>query len=141
MILYVDTSALVKLYVEEAGSTAVAAAVERAAAVATARITYAEVRAALAHHARAGGLVSAELRRVVRHLDEEWGQYTLVEVSDAVVRRAGALAERYRLRGYDAVQLATAVDVRAAGGEIEFASYDDALNRAARRERLRTMPR
>lgn len=137
MILYLDTSSLVKLYVEEAGSTAIAAAVERATAVATARITYAEARAAFARHTRAGGLTPAELRRVVRQLDEEWGQYSIVEITDAVVRRAGALAERHKLRGYDAVQLAAALDVRLAGGDIEFSSCDIRLSRAARRERLR----
>lgn len=109
MILYLDTSALVKLYIEEAGSTAVATVVERAAAVATARITYAEARAAFARHTQAGGLTPVELRHVVRHLDEEWGQYSLVEVTDAVVHRAGALAERHKLRGYDAVQIAAAL--------------------------------
>jgi predicted nucleic acid-binding protein len=137
VILYLDTSALVKLYVEEVGSAAIAAAVDRAAAVATARITYAEALAAFARHTRAGGLRSAELRRVVHQLDEEWGQYSIVEITDAVVRRAGALAERHKLRGYDAVQLAAALDVRVAGGDVEFASFDVRLSRAARRERLR----
>ena len=137
MILYLDTSALVKLYVEEPGSIEVAAAVERATAVATARITYAEARAAFARHRRAGGLTPAELRRVVRQLDEEWAQYSIVEITAAVVRRAGGLAERHELRGYDAVQLAAALDVRLAGGDIEFSSFDQRLNGAARRERLR----
>jgi uncharacterized protein len=141
VILYLDTSALVKLYIEELGSTAVAKAVERAAAVVTARISYAEARAAFARHARAGGLTPSELRRVVRQFDEEWGQYSLVEVTDAVVRRAGGFAERHKLRGYHAVQLAAAVDVRLAGGDVEFSSFNAALNQAARRERLRTAPR
>jgi predicted nucleic acid-binding protein len=141
VILYLDTSALVKLYVEESGSDTIAAAVERAAAVATARITYAEARAAFARHARGGGLTPAELRRVVRHLDEEWGQYSLVEITDAVVRRAGALAERHKLRGYDAVQLAAALDIRLAADQSEFLSFDARLNQAAQRERLRTPTR
>jgi len=140
VILYLDTSALVKLYVEEAGSIAVSAAVHRATAVATARITYAEARAAFARHRRAGGLTPAELRRVVHQLDEEWGQYSTVEITDAVVRRAGALAERHALRAYDAVQLAAALDMRLAGASIEFSSFDERLNRAARRERLRMSP-
>jgi predicted nucleic acid-binding protein len=77
------------------------------------------------------------LRRVVRQLDEEWGQYSIVEVTDALVRRAGALAERHRLRGYDAVQLSAGVDLRAAGAtDLAFASFDTRLNQAARRERL-----
>ena len=135
MILYLDTSALVKLYIEESGSSAVAAVVEAATAVATARISYAEARAAFARHARAGGL-GAELRRVVSQLDEEWGQYSIVEVTDTVVRRAGTLAERHKLRAYDAVQLSAVLDLRLAGGAVEFLSFDSRLNQAARRERL-----
>ncbi len=48
MILYLDTSALVKLYVSEEGSEIVRGAVESAGRVATSRIAYAEARAALA---------------------------------------------------------------------------------------------
>jgi len=137
VILYLDTSALVKLYVAEGGTDTVAAAADRATALVTVRVTYAEARAAFAGHARAKGLTPGELRRVVRQLDEEWGQYSIVEVTDALVRRAGALAERHRLRGYDAVQLSAALGLRIPGGaDIAFASFDVRLNHAARRERL-----
>jgi predicted nucleic acid-binding protein len=136
VILYVDASALVKLYVEEPGSQVVAARVEEAEAVATVRVTYAEARAALVRHRREGGLTGAALRQAVRQLDGEWGTYNVVEVSEPVVRRAGTLAERHGLRGYDAVQLAAALDVRDAGADLEFACFDTNLVRAAARERL-----
>jgi predicted nucleic acid-binding protein len=136
VILYVDTSALVKLYVEEAGTLRVVTRVEHAEAVATALTTYAEARAALARHQREGGISGAELRRTVRELDREWGSYNVVGLSDSLVHSAGALAERHALRGYDAVQLAAALELRAAGGPVEFCAFDDRLNRAARRERL-----
>ena len=71
MILYLDTSALVKLYVEELGTSMVTARVERAEAVATVRATYAEARAALARHRRERALTAASLRRAVRELDRE----------------------------------------------------------------------
>lgn len=48
MILYVDTSALVKVYVTEPGSSEVRGRIDEAEAVATALVTYAEARAALA---------------------------------------------------------------------------------------------
>jgi predicted nucleic acid-binding protein len=86
-------------------------------------------------------LTAPTLRRAVRQLDGDWGTYNLVEVSDVVVRRAGVLAERHALRGYDAVQLAAALDVRDAGGDLEFACFDDRLARAAARERLSLVAR
>lgn len=136
MILYVDTSALVKLYVEEAGTPTVEARVEDAEAVATALVTYAEARAALARHRREGAISGADLRRAVRELERQWPTYNVVGLSDALVYSAGALAERHALRGYDAVQLAAALELRAAGGRVEFCAFDTRLNRAARRERL-----
>ncbi len=136
MILYLDTSALVKVYVEEAGTAAVVARVDEAEAVATVRVTYAEARAALARHRREGGLTSVALRRVVRELDREWDFYNVVDLSDPLVRQAGALAERHALRGYDAIQLAAALELRAAGGDVVFLSFDARLNNAARRQRL-----
>jgi len=136
VILYVDTSALVKLYVEETGTLGVATRVEQADAVATSLITYAEARGALARHQREGGITGAELRRAVRQLDREWRTYNVVNLSDALVHSVGALAERHALRGFDAVQLAAALELRAVGGQVEFCAFDVRLNRAARRERL-----
>jgi predicted nucleic acid-binding protein len=141
LILYLDTSALVKLYVEEPGSDEVGARVERASAVVTARIAYAEARAAFARHRREGGLTGAELRRVVQQLDHEWSTYGVVDAGENVVRRAGALAERHALRGFDALHLASALELRRAGGEIAFMSFDARLTSAARRERLRAPTR
>ena len=115
----------------------VAARVEHAEAVVTARVTYAEARAAFARHRREGGLTAPALRRVVHELDGEWGAYNIVDVTDPVVRRAGVLAERHALRGYDAVQLAAALNVSGPGMDFEFASFDVPLARAAARERLR----
>jgi predicted nucleic acid-binding protein len=126
----------VKLYVEEAGTSDVKAGVDRADAVATVRVTYAEARAALARHRRDGALTSSQLRHAVGELDREWAAYNVLDVTETLVRAAGALAERHALRGYDAVQLASALEVRAAGGVVEFCAFDGPLNRAARRERL-----
>ena len=136
MILYLDTSTLVKLYVDEAGTEAVCARVDEASSVVTARVAYAEARAAFARHRREGALTAALLRRVVAHVDQDWPRYTVVEITDSVVRRAGALAERHALRGYDAIHLAAALEVHGAGTNQEFACCDVRLNRAARREGL-----
>ena len=136
MILYVDTSALVKVYVGEAGTTEVLNRIGQAEAVATALVTYAEARAALARHRREGGITRADLRRAVRELDRDWTTYNVIALSDALVHSAGELAERHALRGYDAVQLAAVLELRAAGGSVEFCAFDARLNRAARRERL-----
>ncbi|HKA29949.1 MAG TPA: type II toxin-antitoxin system VapC family toxin [Candidatus Binatia bacterium] len=137
MTLYLDTSALVKLYVTEDGSHEVKSWVAAASAIFTASITYAETRAALAQSWRAGALSQSDLRRAVMEFDAAWKGYAVVEVSEALVLRAGGLAEEHALRGYDAVQLAAALDARPSSSEHVFASFDLDLNAAAAREGLR----
>jgi uncharacterized protein len=134
--LYLDTSALVKLYVSEQGSAAVHAWTSAASLIATARITYAEARAAIAQTRHLGALTPAELRRAVAALDAGWTGFLRVDVSEALVSRAGYLAEKHGLRGYDAVQLAAALDARPVVADYRFASFDDTLNAAAAREGL-----
>ena len=139
MILYLDTSALVKVYVAEDGSDVVLARVKAVREVATSVVAYAEARAAFARHFREKRLKKSQLRAVVRHLDDDWPKYNVVDVVDSVARRAGLLAERYSLRGFDAIHLATAVQLRAEGLRVEFGCFDDRLLGAARRARLRLL--
>jgi predicted nucleic acid-binding protein len=136
VILYLDTSALVKLYVEERGSSATRALVEAAGSAYTVLVSYVEARAAFARMRREGALSGPELRAIVRRLDEDWRFYGIVEVSDALVRRAGALAEKRALRAFDSIQLAAALEVRDGGAPLEFVCFDDRLRAAARAERL-----
>lgn len=136
MIAYLDTSALVKLYVQEDGSSRVERLVADATVVATARVAYVEARAAFARHRRDGALTAPALRRVIQLLDTDWGCYTIVEVSEPLVRQAGALAERRALRAYDALHLAGALEIAGGTTETVFACFDERLTLAARREGL-----
>ncbi len=136
MILYLDTSALVKLYVEETGTADVAQWVRDAELVATVRIAYAQACAAFARHRREQALTATLLRRVVTLLDADWERYTLLEVTEALVRTAGRLAERHALRGLDAVHLAAAATLREPGTTVAFGCFDARLHRAAQREGL-----
>lgn len=133
MTLYLDTSSLVKLYVEESGSLDVVAHLEAADVVATASVAYAEARAALARRHRERALSSRAHQEARRRLDADWPALLTIVVTDDVSRHAGDLAERYGLRGYDAIHLAAyAVVARAAGVQgTTFSSADRTLNRAA----------
>lgn len=108
MILYLDTSALVKIYVEET-SAVVREHVKQAEGLATSRIAYAEARAAFARKRRERGLSRADYRSVVNDLDQDWADYFIVDVSEILVKAAGLLAESHALRGADAIHLASAV--------------------------------
>lgn len=135
MKLYLDTSALVKLYVEEEGAPVVRNAVAQAELVATAAIAYVEARAAFVRRRHEGGLLTAEYRRIIRDVDSDWARYLVVEVTDSLIRDAARLAEAHRLRAYDAIHLASAAAVHDRLAEpIMFASWDAGLEKVARRE-------
>lgn len=108
MIAYFDTSALVALIVQETGSARAQLLWDEAERVVAVRLVYAEGWAALGMANRTGRISRPALRRALRDLDGCYLQMDIVEVSDDLVRQAGALAEIHSLRGYDAVHLAAA---------------------------------
>ena len=135
MTLYLDTSSLVKLYVTESGSDIVHQFVTGATIVATSVVAYAEARATLARLRRDGVLTAASLASVKRQLAEQWPTYLTLDATDALCRAAGTLAEKYHLRGFDSIHLASFAEVarRAGVADTQFSSFDDRLNDAARK--------
>lgn len=133
MIVYLDTSSLVKLYIEEAGAAEVRALAADARVVATSDVAYPEMRAALARRHRDRSLSPAHYRAAKRGLDADWDSYLAVTVTSALCREAGRLAERHRLRGLDSLHLASFVEILRTADDsvVEFSSFDAALNRAA----------
>jgi predicted nucleic acid-binding protein len=108
MILYLDTSAFLKLFIAEPESESVETAASRAEAVATHLITYAELRAAFAKALRMGRETPETLLLHKEELDRQWKELMVLMPEQATVFRAGELAERFSLRGYDSVHLAAA---------------------------------
>ena len=137
MILYLDTSALVKLYIDEPGSKEVKAAVEAARIVSTSRIAYVEARAGFARKFREGELTREEHDQMVKDLEEDWENYFIMEVSEGVVKLGGELAERHPLRGFDAIHLASSLLLRDRTRlDVSFSCFDERLKSAAQAEGL-----
>ena len=136
MILHLDTSAFLKLYLIESESDQVARWIADASALTTSRVTYAEVCAGLAAGHRQKRLSEAELFAACKDLDRFWGEFQLVELNE---RAAGKLALKHVIRGFDAVHLAAAVEVQA-HAEVVFCSFDKRQAAAARAERLKVLP-
>lgn len=111
---FLDASAAVKRYADEAGSTWIRQITEPQArnTILLAEVTLAEVAAALAAKHRAPkGITQDQRDRVLsRFLQDCEDHFSLLNVSRSVIDRAVELAQRHRLRAYDAVQLATALD-------------------------------
>lgn len=135
MILYLDTSALVKLYVEEIHTDDVRRWVDEAEIIATCRVAYPEAVSALNRRLRAGDISKNAYGTAIRALRQDWSRLAIVDFREI---DAGRLAEKYGLRGFDAIHLSSALVLSSApaGPDVWFSSFDSALNRAVAGERL-----
>lgn len=103
-----------------------------------ARITDVEVTAALARRRGQPGLSVVQAVAALRQFRRDFGQdYRVVEITIALLQRAAQLADTHALRGYDAVQMAVALDVHARDQALVLVSADAELNAAATAEGLR----
>jgi len=128
------------VYIEEDGSSLVREPWEQATSVATSLLTLVETRAALARRRHRGDVSPAHHRHALDDLTSDWDRLVHIEVNERLVNRAAGLAEAHRLRGYDAIHLASAlVFAERLVENTLFGSWDDALDGAAVREGLPTL--
>lgn len=141
MILYLDSSALVKRYVQEYGSDKVNAWIDSAQLLTTGLVTRVEVVAALARLVRMKVFEESAAERILNIFREEWESLLRLPITDTTVTRADRLSWRYGLRGYDAVHLATALIWRETlARPIHLATYDRELWQAAKLAGLLLLP-
>jgi predicted nucleic acid-binding protein len=110
-LVYFDASALVKLVVDEDGSELAAALWDGCDTALSSRLSYPEVRAALAAAVRDHRIDSHSQRKVERDWERFWSAIQPVELTSAVERHAGQLADAHSLSGADAVHLASALAI------------------------------
>jgi len=133
MIVYLDTSSLVKLYVQEAHTTLVKKWVEEAEIVATCRIAYPETMSAINRRFRQGDVTEKQYDSLIAKFSGEWARFAAVDFDEV---EAGRLVNLYGLRGFDAVHLSAATLLKADQNNISlsFSSFDEKLNDAASAE-------
>ena len=140
MIYFLDTSALAKRYLSERGSNRLRRLLDRKEDIFYQTfLTPLEVASALYRRLRSREISPSELsfllRAYVAHCHED---YLLLPYSDALMDRASALIARHALRALDALQLASALELRdslpAEAHPLAFLSADDRLLEAAREE-------
>jgi predicted nucleic acid-binding protein len=140
-ILYLDTSALLKLYIREAHSEQVHALVEGAQAAGTSILTYTEMAAAMARAARMGLLSEDAAGKAWKKFLGDWPGFTRLNLPAALTERAATLAWEFGLRGYDAVHLAAVTTWQDSLGEpVILATFDRLLWSAGRKTGTATWP-
>lgn len=143
-IYFLDSSALVKRYINETGSAWVLGLFTPTLSneFFVAAITGVEIVAAITRRARNGSVTVADAALVCNQLRSDLQtDYQVIEITEGIINSAMALAETQGLRGYDAVQLAVGCAINElciANGlsPIVFVSADEELNLAAVNEEL-----
>ncbi|HET8619712.1 MAG TPA: type II toxin-antitoxin system VapC family toxin [Acidimicrobiales bacterium] len=137
---FADSSALVKLYADEAD----AATVRRRELVVVSQLARVEVPAALWRKHRIGDISAGDASLLVAAFEADWfgteddlARFVVVRVTPALLDEAARLIGTHGLRAYDGVQLASARAAHdAADGDLAFVAFDRGLCTAAAREGL-----
>jgi predicted nucleic acid-binding protein len=132
MIVYFDTSALVKLYVTEEYSQDVAGLLRSADIAATHEIAFVEANSAFGRLEREAHISQRDFECLTVQFEEDWENFLRVGVNPYLIKRASVLAVSLALRAYDAVHLSAADFImRNYEDTVLFACFDMKLNRAA----------
>ncbi len=141
MNIYLDTSALVKLYIQEDGSDIVNNHKDRATIVSTSRIAYAEALSAFVRCRDEKVLLKKDYDKCITSFKSDWEMYFVIEVSEKIVEIAGNLIESHSIRGFDSIHLASAMVLRKEINQsIDFMCWDNRLLEVAKKEGFKTWP-
>jgi len=141
MILYLDTSALVKRYFREDYSDEVISGWKSAAQIVTSFVAYAETMASMYRKKREAHLADTLIRKIADTFKRDWESFIRVEVNNELNGYIDRVVEEYPLRGFDAIHLASAMVIYEKFPEdFVFACFDEELVRAAKSEGFETFP-
>ncbi len=129
MIAYFDTSAIIPLLIGEPTTGQCTRLWDDAPRIVCARLIYPEACAALARASRMGRISPTQEVAATAELDELVAQIDFIEITDDLTLSAGRLAQRFGLRGYDAVHLAAGITID--DDEFVFVTGDAELANAA----------
>jgi predicted nucleic acid-binding protein len=141
---FFDSGALVKRYVNESGTVWVTSLIDPVAGheIFLARLSGVEVLSAIKRRERIGTLSPQDAQAAISNFRKDFAAFfTLLDISTLLISQAMSLAERSALRGYDAVQLAAALEVHRRATDLGLSraalvSSDQALNEAGLAEGL-----
>jgi predicted nucleic acid-binding protein len=141
MILYLDTSALLKKYIQEPGSSEVIAGWKEATGIVTSSVAYAESLASFYRKKREVTIHDKKFETILGSFQRDWRSFIRVEVSDDLNETIDKIVGDFPLRGFDAIHLASALIIQEDVSEdFLFACYDKVLFLAAQKAGLQTLP-
>jgi predicted nucleic acid-binding protein len=137
-MIYFDSSALLKRYIEEKGSDKVNALLRERWIAAASRLAYPEILAAMTRRHRAKGIETGAFERVRKAFKDDWAFLTVIELNQQVFQIIDQIVAKYGLKGADSVHLSSALWLKKATKEdILFVASDLELIQAAKTEKLK----
>lgn len=137
MILYLDTSAILKRYFQEPFSEDVATTWNSAEAIVSSSVAYAETMATIYRKEKEEDLESQIIQGTIEKFKNDWNSFIQVKVTNDLNRYLDDMLKKYALRGFDAIHLASAVTIyEKFPVDFFFACFDHRLNHAAKLEGL-----
>jgi len=141
MNLYIDTSALIKIYVQESNSELVKGWIENAEVVATGLMTRAETSSGINRVFRMKIANESQYRTALSDFRRNWEEWHRIPVTEQIVARADFLICQFVLKGYDAVHLACALTWQdILQSPVTLATFDSQLHEAAKNAGLAVLP-
>ena len=137
MILYLDTSAILKRYFQESFSEEVESKWNQAKAVVSSAVAYAETMATMSRKKNEADLDGKTIQKTRNAFKTDWNSFTRVEVTNELNQYIDQVLQKHFLRGFDAIHLASALMIHERFPlNFFFACFDQRLNQAARLEGL-----
>lgn len=142
MIVYFDTSALLKAYVQEEGSAEVLALMDQVDNLfGSIVLTKVEMASAIQRAIRTTGSASISATKAWEDFLDNWDAFTRLRVTAGTIEKASDFAWKYGLRGYDSLHLAAAlIWQETLDAKVSFAAFDRDLWQAGRKAGLETWP-
>ncbi len=139
-MIYLDSSALVKMYIEEDGSDKVNALLEESSIAAVSMLAYPETLAAITRRHKAGDIETPVFEEIKKAFKADWKSFTVVEMRKEVFQFVDTVIDRHSLKGAGSIHLSTALWLKETLKEdVVFVASDVELLKAAKAEKLRIL--
>ena len=139
-MIYLDSSALVKRYVQEEGTDFVKSILAGHGLITTSKLTYPEILSALMRKVRAGEIERRRFNGIVEAFDEDWDHVLVLDFHNDLLQIVKVVIEKHPLKAADAIHLSSALWLKLSSkADVTFVASDSNLLKAAAAEKLQVM--
>ena len=139
-MIYLDSSALVKRYTEEAGTDFVKSILATSGLITTSKLTYPEILSALMRKVRSGEIEKKTFHGIVDKFDKDWDHMLVLDFHNDLLPIVKTLIEKHPLKAADAIHLSSALWLKLSSKvDVTFVASDSNLLKAAAAEKLQVM--